>query len=94
VAIACFVVSVGAAVLVLVPREDLTFSVRGTSLFEGLADSRDHGEAILRAATILDRMWATNELTIRSLSRAFSVAATGLAIEVVSLAALLGGTLL
>jgi hypothetical protein len=92
-AIVSFAVAIGAAVFVLLPREDLMFSWRGIAFFEGLSDSDDLAESLLRAATTLDRAWAGNEATIRLLARAFSVAAMALAIEVGALAALLGGTL-
>ncbi|HVV90414.1 MAG TPA: hypothetical protein VHB53_07960 [Solirubrobacterales bacterium] len=93
-AIACLVASIGAAVFVLLPREDLMFSVRGIPLFEGLSDSTDLAESFLRAATSLDGVWATNEVTIQLLTRAFSVAAVALAIEIGALAVFMGGTLI
>jgi hypothetical protein len=92
--VACFVVSVSAAIFILLPRDDLMFSVRGIQLYEGLVDSRDTVESLLRAAAGLDRLWLVNEAATRLLTRAFSVAATALAIEVAALAVLLGGTII
>jgi hypothetical protein len=94
VAIVCFAASVGAAIFVLLPREDLGFSLRGMDFFESLSDSGDAAELYWRAAGDLDRMWSLNETTLRSLTHAFSVAAIALALEVATLALLLGGTLI
>jgi hypothetical protein len=93
--ITCFVVSVGAAVFALLPKENLTFSMLGTGVIERLFQFRDDpGDLYWHAADALDRFWDENDRTIRRLSRAFSIAACALGVEVVTLAALLAGTLI
>jgi hypothetical protein len=89
-----FVVSVGAAVRVLLPRADTRFSVRGAPFFGALADSEGSAELLWRAALDLDRVWMGNDEAIRAMAREFSIAAMALAVEVGALALLVGGTLI
>lgn len=93
-AIIGFVVSVAAAIFVLLPREDLVFSVRGVPLFDGLPGSGGLAESFLLITASLDRMWAANDVTVRLLTRAFSIGAIALAIEIGALATLIGATLI
>jgi hypothetical protein len=93
-AILGFVVPVAAAVLVLLPREDLAFSMRGARLFDTLPGVGGVAESLLLVTASLDRMWAANERTIQLLTRAFSVGAMALTIEIVALATLIGATLI
>ena len=79
----------------LLPKQTLVFSVRSDVFFENLFPFReDQGELYRRAADSLDRNWEANNVTIRQISRAFVLAATALAIEVIAMAALLTGTLI
>lgn len=85
------VVSIGAAIFVLLPREDLTFSSQGIAFFEALSDSEDSASMYWRAAADLERIWRGNDLIIQLLTQAFSVAALALAIEITAIAVFIGG---
>lgn len=94
VALFAFVVSIGASVFVLLPKKNLIFSERGAGLYEGLYGVRhDIPEVYRRLAYDLDRFWEANDKKIAWMSRAFVLAATGLVVEVLSLAALLGDSI-
>lgn len=91
VALAAFVISIGASVFILLPKKNLIFSERGAGLYEGLYAVRDDlPEVYRRLAYDLDRFWESNDRRIRWLTRAFTLAAAGLVIEILALAALLG----
>ena len=91
VALAAFVISIGASVFILLPKKNLIFSERGAGLYEGLYAVRDDlPEVYRRLAYDLDRFWESNDRRIRWLSRAFTLAAAGLVVEILALAALLG----
>jgi hypothetical protein len=73
----------------------VAFSTRGINLFKALFEFRDTpAELLLNATDVLDRRWELNEDTIRRLTRAFSIAMFALAVEILSLAALLGSTVI
>lgn len=91
VALAAFVISIGASVFILLPKKNLIFSERGAGLYEGLYAVRDDlPEVYRRLAYDLDRFWESNDRRIHWLTRAFTLAAAGLVIQVLALAALLG----
>ncbi|HEY2479590.1 MAG TPA: hypothetical protein VGI17_12785 [Solirubrobacterales bacterium] len=91
----CFVVSVGAAIFLLLPKPGLAFTATAASVLDGLSAFRgDPAELYRRAGNNLDRVWAANDAAIRRLSAAFAIALCALGVEVVALAALLGGTLI
>jgi hypothetical protein len=93
--IACFVVSVGAAIYLLLPKPDLAFATIAAGVINGLFPYRDDpAELYRRAADGLDRAWEGNDVAVHKLSVAFGVALCTLGIEVVALAALIGGTLI
>jgi hypothetical protein len=95
VALVCFVASVGAAIVVLVPNDGFTFSPLATEVIEGLFEFRgDRRELYRQAADALERLWERNDAIIHRASIAFSIAAAALCVEVVSLALLLSGTLI
>ena len=93
-AIACFVVSVGAAIFLLLPKSRLVFAAPAAGVITGLfAFSDDPAELYRRAADNLDRAWEGNDAIVHRLSVAFGIALCAIGVEVVALAALLGGTL-
>jgi hypothetical protein len=90
-ALASFIVSIGASVFILLPKKDLIFALRGAGLYEGLYALRDDSAEVYRhLAYDLDRFWESNDHKIRWLSRAYTLAATALVVQIISLAALLG----
>lgn len=94
-ALAAFVVSIGTSVYILMPKENLIFSESGSGLYEGLYEVRaDMAEVYRRLAYDLDRFWDLNNGTIIRLTLAYKVAAGALVVEILSLAALLGDTIL
>jgi hypothetical protein len=94
-ALLAFVVSIGSSVLILMPEEDLAFSEKGSRIYESLYPVRsDMAEVYRRLAYDLDCFWHSNNATIGKLTRAYKTAAAALVVEVVSLVALLGDTIL
>lgn len=94
-ALVAFGASVGASVFILLPRTTLIFAEAGAGLYEGLYALRDDmAEVYRRLAYELDRFWESNNGQIQWLSRAYSVAAGALVLETLSLAALLGDSIL
>src|SRR5882757_1887468 len=90
VAVGAFVVSIAASVFILLPKQNLFFSLRGAGLYEGLyAVRHDSAEVHRRLAYDLDRFWEKNDGKIKWLTRAFTVAAAALVIEIVALAGVL-----
>jgi len=90
-ALVAFVVSIAACVFVLLPKKNLIFAEAGAGLYEGLYAVRgDMPEVYRRLAYDLDRFWDSNDKKIRWLTHAYTVAASALVIEILSLAALLG----
>ena len=95
ISILCFVISVGAAIFLLLPKPGLVFAGSAAGVIDGLFAYRgDEAELYRRAGNNLDRAWAANDATIRRLSAAFAIALCALGVEVIALAALLGGTLI
>ena len=69
----------------------LIFAEAGAGLYEGLyAVREDMPEVYRRLAYDLDRFWESNDGKINWLTRAYTVAASALVVEILSLAALLG----
>jgi hypothetical protein len=94
VALAAFVVSVGASLYVLLPKGDLVFSLVGAKVYEGLfAFADDPREIYRRLAYDLDRFWEANDPVIRQLVRGFTLATLSLALEIAFLLASLAATL-
>lgn len=94
VALAAFIVSIAASVYVLLPKNDLVFSLVGSHVFERLyAFADDEPEVHRRLAYDLDRFWDANDRKMQRLFWAFRLAALGLVVEILALAALLSGTL-
>jgi hypothetical protein len=90
-----FVISIAASVFILLPKKDLIFAETGSGLYEGLYDVRhDMPEIYRRLAYDLDRFWESNDEKIRWLTRTYTVAAASIVVEILSLAALLGDTIL
>jgi hypothetical protein len=94
-ALAAFVASIGASVFILLPKRGLIFAEVGAELYEGLYLMRDDlSEVYRRLAYNLDRFWKANDKTIIALTRAYSIAAGALVIEILSLVVLLAGSIL
>ena len=94
VAIAAFLVSMGASVFVLLPRDRLIFGLVGSAVYEqfyGLEGGQE--EVHRRLAYDLDRFWEENDTRIRQLRLAFELAAVGLVVEVLALVALVADTI-
>lgn len=95
VALAAFICSIAASVFILLPKKDLIFAEAGAGLYEGLYAVRDDmAEVYRRLAYDLDRFWESNDRKIRWLTRAYTVAASALVIEILALAGLLGDNIL
>jgi hypothetical protein len=95
VALAAFVLTLGASVFILMPKRSLAFGVAGGGIYEGFyAIKGDMAEIYRRLAHDLDRYWESNEEEMAWVGRAFTLAAGALVAEVLSLAVLLGNSLL
>lgn len=95
VALAAFVVTIGASVFILLPKRGLAFSEAGSDLLGDLYPLRgDLPEVHRRLAYELYCLWMSNDSTIGQLTRAYVIASCALAIETLSLTALIGATLL
>jgi hypothetical protein len=94
-ALLAFVISIGASVYILTPKEALTFSQSGSGLYEGLYEHRDDlPEVYRRLAYDLDRFWESNDEGIARLFLAFRVAAVALGLEILFLVGLVSGNIL
>lgn len=90
-----FVVSAGSAVVILMPKRDLIFAQMGRGLYEdGFLVRDDMPEVYRRLTYQLDWFWKSNDAKIRRMVRAFAVAAAALVVQIVALAALMGGNIL
>ena len=93
-ALATFVVSLGASLFVLLPRDGFVFSVSGPEIYEELYELRnDVDELYRRLAYELQRFWDRNDRRLAPVRRAFRVAASALAAEVIALLVLASDTL-
>lgn len=94
VALLAFVVSMTSSVFVLLPKKDLIFAEAGGRLYESLYAIRsDMAEVYRRLAYALDRFWELNDEKIGGLTLAYTVAASALVVETLSLVALLSGSI-
>jgi hypothetical protein len=94
-ALVAFVGSIAASVFILLPKKNLIFAEAGAGLYEGLyAFRNDMPEVYRRLAYDLDLFWDSNDKKIKWLTRAYTVAASALVIEILSLAALLGDNII
>jgi hypothetical protein len=92
VAAAAFLVTMLAAVYVLLPRKSFVFSLIGSAVYEqfyGLEQEEIHR----RLAYDLDRFWEENDLRITKLRQGVQLAAAGLIVEVLALVALVADTI-
>jgi hypothetical protein len=93
-ALVALIASIAASLFILLPKRNLIFAEAGAGLYEGLYAFRDDmPEVYRRLAYDLDRFWDSNDRKITWLFRAFTVAASALVLEILSLAALLGDTI-
>jgi hypothetical protein len=94
-ALMSFVVSIGASLFILLPKKNLVFAETGAGLYEGLyAVRNDMPEVYRQLAYELDRFWDSNDKRIKWLTHVFTVAASALVVEILSLATLLGDNIL
>jgi hypothetical protein len=93
-ALVAFAVSTVAAIYVLLPKPNLTFSLAGSRVYERLYEFRDDvSEVQRRLAYDLDRFWEENDDVLTRLFRWFTLSGLGLALEIVLLLAAVGGNL-
>jgi hypothetical protein len=93
-ALIAFVISIAASVFILLPKKNLIFAEAGAGLYEGLYAVRNNmPEVYRRLAYDLDLFWDSNDMKIAWLTRTYTVAASALVIEVLSLAALTGDSI-
>jgi len=77
----------------LLPKSNLTFSLRGGGVYEGLYEfANDLDEVYRRLAYDLDAFWDANDLVVAQLLRWFKLSALGVAAEIVLLTAAVGDT--
>jgi hypothetical protein len=68
IALAAFLVAIVASIFILMPKEDLVFSLTGAGLYEGLYAARDDiGDVYRRLAYALDRFSDSNSRAITKL---------------------------
>jgi hypothetical protein len=87
-----FLVTMLAAVYVLLPRKRFVFALIGSAVYEhfyGLEQEEVHR----RLAYDLDRFWEQNDLQIVRLRQGVELAAFGLIVEVLALVALVADTI-
>jgi hypothetical protein len=95
VALVAFLVAIVASIFILMPKEDLVFSLTGAGLYEGLHKDRDDiGDVYRQLAYAVDRFWESNSRAIAALIAIYKIGAGALVVEIISLAILLGGNLL
>lgn len=93
-ALAAFVVSLGASLFVVIPRDGFVFSLNGPEIYEELYGfSDDIAEVHRRLAYDQQRFWEENDNRLAPVRRAFRVAAYALAAEVFALLLLASDTL-
>jgi hypothetical protein len=93
VALAAFALSFGASLFVLLPRA-FVFDLEGPIVYERLYEFRhDTAEIHRRLAYQLQRFWESNNALLSPVDRAFRVAASTLAVEVLALTVLATGIL-
>ena len=93
-AIACFGISLGIALFILVPWRGLQFSLSGPLLYEGLhACGEDEEEVYRRVAYWLEVLWSENRVVMAHLYPLFTVSVAALALELVLWTVALRGVL-
>jgi hypothetical protein len=94
VAVGAFVVSIASGVFILLPKDNLVFSLVGTAIYERLYEFReDPGELYRRLAYDMDRFWTENDAKLQRLFQTYRLAAAALVIEILSLIGLLSDTI-
>jgi hypothetical protein len=94
VALAAFVISLGASLFILLPREGFVFSLNGPEAYEGLYEFRDDlAELHRHLAYDLQSFRDRNDLRLKPVRRAFGVAAYALVAEVIALLVFAGDRL-
>jgi hypothetical protein len=91
-ALASFIVAVGASVYILLPSRSLSFGHGGRATFERLYHYReDMGEVYRRRIRELDSLWKENARVLDAVAEAYRVAAAALTVEVFVLVTLTSG---
>ena len=95
VALAGFLLTIGASVYALTPKSGFTFALSGPVIYEQLYEYRDDlAEVRRRLAYDPQRFWDDNDGLMGKIIRGYRVAAVGLVVEIVALAALVSGNIL
>lgn len=83
-ALIALVVSIGACIYILVPKQGFVFSLSATLMHRALHErAEDMDATFLQVAYQLDRYWNSNQAVIDRLGRYFLVAAIALGVELV-----------
>ncbi|HEX5989522.1 MAG TPA: hypothetical protein VFY75_04835 [Solirubrobacterales bacterium] len=94
-ALLAFVISIGAGVFILLPKQSLVFVQVGVEIYEAFYGVSDDMPEVYRRLTYdLDRFWRSNDAKVKWLVRVFALAAVALIVEVLVLVALLWDNLL
>jgi hypothetical protein len=94
IAVAAFVLSIASGVFILLPKDNLVFSLVGTAIYERLYEFReDPSELYRRLAYDMDRFWNSNDEKLQRLFTAYRAAAAALVVEILSLIALLSDSI-
>jgi hypothetical protein len=96
IALVAFIGSMASCVYILVPRrERFVFSISGPALYTGLFNNRkDLGEVHRRLAYALQGYWDENDANLQPLFLAYRLGAGALVAQILSLVALVSGTIL
>jgi hypothetical protein len=95
VALTAFVLTLGTSVFLLLPKKSLAFSTAGGGVYKDFYGIReDMAEVYRQLAYGLDEYWKSNEGEMVRLGRAFALASGALIAEILSLAVLLGASLI
>lgn len=90
-----FLAAVLGSIYVLLPKKSLVFSLEGVTIYERLHEYRDDIAEVYRWLTYeLRQFWQANDERMRRILLAYRVAASGLALEMMALGALVSGNLL
>lgn len=94
-ALAGFLIAVGASVYGLTPKRGFVFALSGPRVYEDLYEFRhDVREVHRRLAYALQRFWDRNDRVMRRITRAYRIAASALVVETLALAGLASGSIL
>ena len=93
-ALVAFVGTIGACLFLLHPKQDLAFGPEGIALYEMLRIKSEQEDLYRQMAFELGCCWDFNSRQIEALMRVFTFAAGAFLLQTLSLAALVGDTIL